>query len=790
MTWSSKAKRQHWQGLLVSLLLAVTCCPRPGCPTAESDAHELLRLRQGLHNNSFVSTTLVHGWRLDVPLCTWSGVQCENATNQVIELNLQDAKLEGTLPAAWGANGSFQQLLQLQLSGNALQGQIGSIWSVPGSFPMLVKLDMGNNSLSGTLPASWGLPEGPFPALQDLQLGWNRINGLLPEVWAEEGRWPQLYAIILFNNMLRGSLPEGWAVATAFRNLRHIIVEGNCLTGTLPASYGHPDAFPLQYLVLAGNQFQGTIPEQWGADGAFPELIFMKLSNNRLTGRMPSGWGLNNHTTVKLFILHLDKNRLTGSLPSGLLDGSWAPEVFEVALNDNLLTGTLPPVLRSPSYLIDVSSNLLHGTLPQRLPLPFLNLPGKLLLSNNSFTGTLPKTWTSLGLMILSISAKNLGPIPLSWYDGSAFPELRYLDTGNELQQQSQGLNWRKAVCLNSSLYDRDNLQNMDQQFTRYQAELDENTKRWSTIILNFSAVYARFPRESAYQTRETSEDWAARLGPQTSLRQMCQNSRVGTYLGALWCSFAAVFVLMYLVYRVMTPGLATNGDLDVANRAQNKLLASLGSLIFYWYAVLTDLLVVVSVWPDWPAYPLLMLLLLQFFTSGCLLCQSWGWGFRRVLAHALSLSVLLLTPVVDTLVTLREMGLPAWPPIIATIDPQVYHQSRDVVKAVLSSLPSAIITSVVFYLGNRPDVGLVLTNVTFVLSVAGNAGQIMKTWAQLLIVCALSGTSPAKHVLALFHGKGLHNSEYVDASKKISSPSNRVPADAPDTSYASDASI
>lgn len=140
-------------------------------------------------------------------------------------------QLTGTLPAAWGSNGSFSGLYHLVLEGNQVGagraggcrgGHVGvaagrGLWErrrvgSPGGYIsgpsysrnaswMLklpgvgARLPTGDRpQLSGTLPASWGAP-GAFPRLASLGLAGNSLMGSLPPGWGDNGSLPQLEAL-------------------------------------------------------------------------------------------------------------------------------------------------------------------------------------------------------------------------------------------------------------------------------------------------------------------------------------------------------------------------------------------------------------------------------------------------------------------------------------------------------------------------------------------------------------------------------------------------------------------
>ena len=94
------------------------------------------------------------------------------------------------------------------MSGNSLNGSVPAAWGAPGSFPQLSLLRLDSNALSGVLPAELGspAPAGPGPdggslsSLAILRATNDLLRGSLPEAWGRPGAWPRLQVMVLSNN--------------------------------------------------------------------------------------------------------------------------------------------------------------------------------------------------------------------------------------------------------------------------------------------------------------------------------------------------------------------------------------------------------------------------------------------------------------------------------------------------------------------------------------------------------------------------------------------------------------
>ncbi|RCV05260.1 hypothetical protein SETIT_1G069000v2 [Setaria italica] len=114
-----------------------------------------------------------------------------------------------------------------------------------------------------------------LPGLRALSLADNALTGAFPNVSAL-GVLKMLY---LSRNRLSGVIPEG--TFRPMRGLRKLHLGFNEFSGPVPGSITSPRLLELS---LANNRFEGCLP-----DFSQPELRFVDVSNNNLSGPIPAG---------------------------------------------------------------------------------------------------------------------------------------------------------------------------------------------------------------------------------------------------------------------------------------------------------------------------------------------------------------------------------------------------------------------------------------------------------------------------------------------------------------------
>lgn len=161
----------------------------------------------------------------------------------------------------------------------------------------------------------------------------------------------------------------------------------NNVSGAVPTELGELPS--LETLRLDGNPLlSGTLPTELGA---MTSLRVLALGNNTISGSIPDEL----LKLKKLVFLDLQQNFISGTLPQSKTH-RW-PELVHMKLGDNRISGSLPPFteLETLGYF-NVQRNAFSGTLPSEVAL-LTNLRDRLHASSNRVSGTLP---TQLGAMI------------------------------------------------------------------------------------------------------------------------------------------------------------------------------------------------------------------------------------------------------------------------------------------------------------------------------------------------------------------------------------------------------
>ena len=255
-----------------------------------SDCQTLLAARDHL-----VGSGTPLNWAIGLPIQEWTGIQVHRDTQRLVQVNLSNQGLSGTIP---GELGSLSELTSLWLHRNRLTGEIPPQL---GNLTNLRTLKLDVNRLTGTIPAEMG----SLSNLRSLSLGGNELTGTLPP---EMARLSNLRGLFLHHTRLNGAVP---AELGDLNNLGQLWLHGNELTGAIPAELGRLSN--LRELLLDSNKLTGSIPAELGR---LANLTALRLSNNQLTGPIPSTF----RNLANLTILILRGNRLTGCVSAILRD--------------------------------------------------------------------------------------------------------------------------------------------------------------------------------------------------------------------------------------------------------------------------------------------------------------------------------------------------------------------------------------------------------------------------------------------------------------------------------------
>ncbi|XP_059438783.1 receptor-like protein EIX2 [Corylus avellana] len=474
--------------------------------------------------------------------------------SMLVSLNLADNQMSGTIPESIG---KLSMLVSLNLADNQMSGTIPE--SI-GKLSMLVSLKLGGensweggkNSWEGVLTeahflnltrlkslslymessANWKLVLNakqdwvpPFKLI-DLQLRYVRIGPTFP-TWLTtqnelnllllenagisdtipHGLWkscPNITFWSLSNNKLRGQVPyfefqpSAYYIDLSFNNLegplplfhsnlRHIHLDNNMFSGPIPKNIGQllPN---LDWLDLSSNSITGRIPHSFGM---LKNLSFLILRNNSVSGKLPP---LLWKDLQRLLILDLAENNISGNVPSSM---QYLRSLEVLSLSQNHLDGEFPSFFRNYSNLqsLDLGRNKFFGKLPTWLgeSLPHLL---RLRLRSNFFQGDIPQQLCLLShLQILDLAhndfsgviPKCLGSLRSNEHEGY------YVDYDYEMLLVSKGIEYGYGQTFFNLVY------SIDLSSNNLSGEIPDNITSISELVimnLSMNHLIGRIPNK------------------------------------------------------------------------------------------------------------------------------------------------------------------------------------------------------------------------------------------------------------------------------------------------------
>ncbi|KAG2268612.1 hypothetical protein Bca52824_063167 [Brassica carinata] len=402
--------------------------------------------------------------------------------NQLKIISFYSNKLNGTIPSSFANFNKLSYLLLTgnQFSGGDLPLILSNLTSLsyldisdnhfksklPSNMSGLHNLEVfrvSSNSFVGTFPTSLFT----IPSLREVYLSENQLEG--PLEFGNTSSSFELGTLDLASNNFDGPIPED---ISQFLKLKFIDLSNNSFTGPIPGSM-YKLAF-LRHLDLSYNKLEGQVPSfLWriytlrlshnsfssleelpqavvsGSDydlisNSFQGPVQFDLGSNSLHGSLPR-WICKR---ASLIFLDLSNNHLSGSIPSCLMNCTASLGV--IILRNNNLSGFLPDIFTNATKLrsLDVSRNQLSGKLPKSLihctSMEYLNLKG------NKFKDTFPSWFGSLGSLSVLFLGSNAFYGPVSSHLG--FPSLRVIDLSNNsfsgTLPQDYFVNWREMASV------------------------------------------------------------------------------------------------------------------------------------------------------------------------------------------------------------------------------------------------------------------------------------------------------------------------------------------------------
>ncbi|XP_051123923.1 receptor-like protein EIX2 [Andrographis paniculata] len=407
------------------------------------------------------------------------GEECggDDTLPELETVRLSANMMTGSLPD-W--LGKLRNLKELSLDSNMFEGHLPDSL---GSLGNLTNLSFANNRLNGTLPSGIGHlskldlelsfqfinPECKLPVESHIQSpepqhGVVSVRSFIPRMasvsdWARIPRHIECKHLRLNTRLLQGRVSSFIRV----KPQADVDLSSNLFEGTIPLLN-----VPIELLDLSNNKFHGQIPQNIST--MMPDLIFLSLAGNQLTGEIPSGLGNMSYLSV----IDLSGNHLTGSIPESLgncfylkvldlgnnrLSGEVLSSIGQLNqlrslhLNGNLISGNLPVSLQNLSRLetLDLERNKLGGALPEWLGEGFTALR-IMNLRANAFSGEILLNFATLSaLQVLDLAGNNLtGRIPTSIGDLKAMAKeertvehLLYGKYRGVYYEESLVVNWK-----------------------------------------------------------------------------------------------------------------------------------------------------------------------------------------------------------------------------------------------------------------------------------------------------------------------------------------------------------
>ncbi|GAY61198.1 hypothetical protein CUMW_207990 [Citrus unshiu] len=298
-------------------------------------------------------------------------------------LDISNTRISDTIPR-WFWN-SISQYVYLNLSTNQIYGEIPNCDRPLPLVPSPGLLDLSNNALSGSIFHLICKRENESDNIYVyLKLSKNYFSGDIPDCWMN---WPNLLVLNLGNNNFSGSLPISIGTLSSLELLN---LRNNRMVGIIPVSI--QNCSNLKVLDMGENEFVGDIPIWMGE--RFSGLSILNLRSNKLHGSLPIQLCRLN----SLQILDVAHNSLSGIIPR-CINNFTAMAAANSSDQDNAISYIRGGV----SDVFEDASVVTKGFMVEYNTI--LNLVRIMDISNNNFSGEVPKELTNLmGLQSLNFS--------------------------------------------------------------------------------------------------------------------------------------------------------------------------------------------------------------------------------------------------------------------------------------------------------------------------------------------------------------------------------------------------
>ena len=472
----------------------------------------------------------------------------------------------------------------------------------------------------------------------------------------------------------------------------------------------------LQWLDLSHNSLTGTIPSSWGSDQAFPSLVYFDVSNTFAHGTLPS---FNNK---QLVVLDVDTARFTGGLG---------------------------PFWVSTAPLVAVS------------------------LANKSISGSLPQNSSALHmLLVLNLAGNKLqGTVPLSWMQpGQIISHLLLMSLGHVWDASTKGNSWRQDLCLQQTLYSSDVA---GEQLKHVQEVVTDlvGLNAFNPLLASSAGTVATFMSGSDQNQLE-------------SVKTICANQQVSRLLLIAWLTFAAVIILVLAMYTLLRGWFGKSGETvgwQPAKEVQNvwrtcqvcvKAGQGIIGLGLYYFDLVTSITVLAQVWGKWPGLYLILVFFFHYTMTGAAVAYYSSrqldtkrgavrvglvYTLQTILVAAVcSPLMILIVLLLDTIAFIRAVACAfavsqslerLWLRVkdtnggfkrplclssghavgLSWIDMENYENMHNAIAAVFQTIPTIVLNSVIFALGNKPSHGVFISNNLFVRAAIASYLALLK---------------------------------------------------------------
>lgn len=553
-----------------------------------------------------------------------------------------------------------------------------------------------------------------------------------------------------------------------------------------------PGSFPnLSLLDLSGTFITGTIPESWGEAEAFPSLLFLYLNHTQLTGSLPA---FNNS---RLSLLIASHSGLNGNLTD--FWSSSAPLLASLLAGNNI-SGDLP------------------GNASALPSLAFLDL------SSNPVQGSVPDSWLDRGELLSHVIGLNVGQ---AWWAAT--------------QHDS---NFVQDLCLQPELYKADVQSQPLSQVQDLLGEIFSTPGFQGAVGDRYAATTATF-QDFDTQLSSVKSICSNDAAPKVLLIMWLSFAALTSLLFVVYEGLR-IRKQRKAVAAAAASAAAQQGDQSLSSSSWqvpalvrsvstgavvlNEGFWGIAELSLYYYDLISAVIVLTQIWGTWPGYLLFAIFLVHFGLTGAIVLyhglqvylNTWQGprqhGCKFVTTALLSA---LLSPVMipvvwllDMIVLYRELRhfavkhvfahcckhrashkLTGWPSSnggdwsvlsilkLGWLDLEYYEDMHTLGAACFQTVPTIVLNSIIFRLGNKPSHGEYFSQSLFVSCMIAAYLSMFKSLLTIVWHAYFKSAHAFTYAGQVMIGRFLIRQQYAQGSGSISSGAlqlNNPPASGP----------